>query len=499
MAAVLPARVTSAVAAIVVGLLPGVPVAAADPAAVAGLVPAAWRLETVQLHDGRRLEGLVTSPDSDDPTSEVAFVQIVEPRGRPRELIVWPPLAAARVTGVERLPPAEHAELARRVAELRGHASRRHAAETAVALTRADEDAPWRYHGPRFTVESTAAPRLTRQSIVHLEQVFAALEALVPPTPRPPTVPPTTAADPDPATIRIVLCGTAAEYRQLREALAVRAEHPAFYVPARGLLVAGSDMPAVVEQEQAAADSLALAERRLLERDRAFTVDIRALAADLEGRGVPAPKRAEILHLARTRWQRERDEWLGEIAAARRDNRARVAEARSQFFARLTHEAWHAYADRRVASGRRRSLPGWLDEGLAQVFETAPLDAGEMRLDAPDPTRLKALQELLGRPAAPSLAALVTGDPASFLVSHGTGRQESRDRYLLAWGLALDLAILDPVLSPESLEKLAAEGSAPAETDGPSARIAEFERLVGMPMDRFETAWRRRILATRAR
>lgn len=452
-----------------------------------GLAPAAWRLETVRLYDGRRLDGIVTSPETGDPAAAVGFVQILEPRGRPRELITWPPLAAARVATVERLPPAEHAELARRVADLRGRASRRHAAETAVSLRRAEEDGPWRYEGAWFTAESTADPRLTRQAIVHLEHVFGALEALVPP-----------ATSVDPAAVRVVLCGTAAEYRKHRESYSVRADHPAFYVPARGLLVAGSDMPAVVEREQAAADSLALAERRLLDRDRAFADDVRRLATDLERQGMPAAKRAEIVHLARTRWQRERDEWLGEIADARRDNQARVAEARGHFFARLAHEAWHAYADRRLATGPRRPLPGWLDEGLAQVFETAPLEAGEMRLDAPDPVRLKALQELLARPVPPSLAELVRSGPELFLVAHGTGWQTSRERYLMAWGIALDLAILDPVLSRQALERLSTAPATPGADDAED-RIAEFERLVAAPVHAFEQAWRRRLLAARVR
>lgn len=501
MAAFLPGRGTTvrpaAGAAVVVafawGLSPGA-LAAAEPAGTPGLTPAAWRIETVRLHDGRRLEGLVVSPDAGDPTAAVEFVQIIAPRGRPRELITWPPLAAARVASVERLPPSEHAELAGRVAELRGRASRRHAAETAVALSRADEDAPWRYAGAWCTVESTADPRLTRQAIVHLEQVFAALEALVPPT-----------AVPDPAALHVVLCGTAAEYRSLRESLGVRAEHPAFYAPARGLLVAGSDMPAVVAQEQAAGDSLTLAERRLLDRDGAFANDLRRLAADLERQGMPATQRAEIVQLARTRWQRERDAWFGEIAAARRDNQARVAAAKEQFFARLTHEAWHAHADRRLAPHASRPLPGWLDEGLAQVFETAPLDAGEMRLDSPDPVRLKMLRELLERPAPPGLAEIIGSGPERFLVGHGTGRRESHDRYLLAWGLALDLVILDPVLSREALERLCTAPKASdvasdvASGDAAEGRVADFERLVGMPLDRFEAAWRRRLRDARSR
>jgi hypothetical protein len=455
-----------------------------------GLATARWKLESITLHDGRCLEGLIVEPAAaggpHDPLAPIGFVQIVQPPGRAMELITWAPINATRIAAIERLPDADHALLTQRVDTFRNHRGRQHAAETAVTLLRDDEDEPWRYAGRWFTIDSTADPSLTRKAVVLLEQVFTALEALVPPA-----VP----AGEEVAPLQVKLCGTASEYRAVQESLGIEAEHPAFYLPARGLLVAGSDMPAMIEQERNAADSLAITEREISDRDRTFETEVRRLAGDLEKQGMPAGKRAEIVQLARNRWQRERDEMLAQVVTARRDNAARVAEARRGFAARLTHEAWHAYANRRLGGSERRPLPLWLDEGLAQVFETAALEAGELRLDAPDPIRLKALQELLAGRDAPPLVDLLRAGQGQFLVGHAGGRKASQQSYLMAWGLAFHLAVLEPVLAPTSL---AAICEPPVEGDA-STRVVEFERLVGMPIADFDTAWRRRMLALRPR
>lgn len=456
-----------------------------------GLATPRWRLESLSLHDGRRLEGLVVDPSADegsrDTAARIGFIQIIQLPGRAMELITWAPISAARIAAIERLPDAEHVLLAKRVDEFRGRRGRQHEAETAVTLLRADEDEPWRCTGRWFTIESTADPGLTRKAVVRLEQVFAALETLVP----------SAALQNEPTTpLRVTLCGTALEYRDIQERLGIEAEHPAFYVPAQSLLVAGSDLPAMIEQERAAADRLTITERQISERDRSFEADVRRLAVDLEKQGMSGGRRSEIVQLARNRWHREREEMLASVAAARRDNASRVEDARRTFAARLTHEAWHAYADRWLAGGGRRILPLWLDEGLAQVFETAPLEAGEWRLDAPDPVRLKLLQELLTGGECPALADVVGADSSQFLVGHAGGRTASQRSYLMAWGLAFHLALLEPVLTPASLAEICRADGGSGEKREPRA---EFERLVGMPLEAFEQIWRRRMLGLRPR
>lgn len=459
-----------------------------------GLATPAWPLEVITLNDGRRLEGLVVDGpgqpvQSGMPAEPVGFVQVIRPPGRPMYLIAWSPISPARISMVQRLPPAERQLLARRVADFRDRRGAWHTALTAVKLTRDDEDEPWRYRGPWFALSSTADPQLTREAVVRLEQVFSALESLVPPL-QP------AAGTRDPLEVRI--CGTVEEYRGVQARLGVRSDPPALYSPTRRLLVAGSDAPALVEQEKAAADELAAAERRLDDRDRGFEKDVRGLAADLERQGIAAGARGEIVKAARRRWQRERAEIAARIVAARRENAASVEAARREFFARLAHEAWHAYADLRLVRPGGGSLPHWLDEGLAQVIETAPLEAGELRLDAADPLRLRALQQALSGPRPPGVKEALEAGDEQFLSGHGRsgqgGRDDtSREAYLMAWGLAFHLAILEPVLSREAIAGLA---DAAGRGDAPG-RATEFERLVGRPLSEFEPAWRRRLLVAR--
>lgn len=444
---------------------------------VRGLATAPWKLEAIELKDGRRLEGLIAAPPADAADEDVFFVQVVRPPGRPMYLITWGPLAAERVLHFQRLQADEHDRLADRIHAFRADRERRINAETTIDLSRADEGEPWKYAANEFVLESTADPGVTREAALRLTQVFGALETLVPPM----------VAQGPPTTVR--LCGTIAEYRGQQEALGIRVANPAFFVPARRLLVAGSDMSALVSQRRTAAAANAMAARRLEVLDRQLGERLKALAADLERQGVPAAQRADVVQKARTRWLLERTADEARIEAADRENEAHVAAARRSFYARLAHEAWHAYAETRLRLPDAPGLPPWLDEGLAQVVESAPLEAGELRLDAADQSRLAALQALLRDGAAPPLADILRADAAAFIAGHAAATEASGRAYLVAWGLAFDLAVAEPLLTPRAIAALSRSAGGDA--------VARFEQLTGMPLDRFEPAWRRRITAVR--
>jgi len=449
-------------------------VVAADPAG--DLATAPWRLEAIELVDGRRLEGLVVDGQGGIPgpgADDIGFVQVIRPSGRPMHLISWPPFPADTVRLVTRLPEPAHRELAARVEAFRAGARRREQA-AAVQLVTTSADGPWRYEGPAFRLESTADPMLTREAVVRLELVLEALAALVPP-------------GVDAASFQVRLCGSVAEYRRLQDELGLRIENPACYLPGRRLLVAGSELSALVAQQKTAADLLEAARQSYAALDKTLEARIRSLAADLQAQGVPADRRAEVVRLARLRWSRERGEEMARIEAARRDNDAAVTLARRRFDARLAHEAWHAYADGRLRQPAAPGLPAWLDEGLAQVIETAPVEAGEVRLDAPDLERLARLQELLRAGGVPPIADLLTGGQEVFVAGHAG--DERALSYLVAWGLALDLAVARPVLSKARIARLTEAGE-----DDP---LGQFETLVEMSVDQYDRSWRTRMLALR--
>jgi hypothetical protein len=450
-----------------------VAVAAAGAAEPAGLATSAWTLESVTLDDGRRIEGLIEPPAADG--AGLRMVQVIRPPGRPISVVRWPPLDERRLRSVVRLPAAEHEELARRVHAFLDDRRRAAVAEQAVTLARDREDGPWRYTGPAFDLSSTADAQLTRRAVVALEQVLGGLEALVPPGDRPPR-----------SRIEVRLCGAAAEYRQAQRELGVSLDSPAFYVPIRSLIVAGGEFLTVAKAAAAEEETLTAVARTYERLDATLEERVRTLAAELEAQGVAPRDRAELVRRARLRWERERTAELDRLAAARRALAVRVRRSWDAFRRRLAHETWHAYADTRLRDGAAAGLPIWLDEGLAQIVETAPLEAGDLRLDAPDPDRLRALQALLQDGTSPPLAEILAAGQERFIGAHdGTAADRGR-AYLVAWGLALDVAMLRPVLVRDAATWVRDD-----------ATVAAFESLTGETLDRYEPAWRQRILALR--
>ncbi len=62
-------------------------------------------------------------------------------------------------------------------------------------------------------------------------------------------------------------------------------------------------------------------------------------------------------------------------------------------FAQLYHEAFHAYVENYVCPPADVTLPHWLNEGLAQIFEAGQMEGDSLRIDAPDRKRLVQLQD----------------------------------------------------------------------------------------------------------
>ena len=123
-------------------------------------------------------------------------------------------------------------------------------------------------------------------------------------------------------------------------------------------------------------------------------------------------------------------------------------EATARLFALLYHEAFHAYvatfvypplkADDVRAGKGTGELPRWLNEGLAQIFETAVVEVGELRADRPDPDRLQRTKDRLkgknGGALVPLGDLLTTGRDA-FLATHADQKLASDRAYLTCWAL----------------------------------------------------------------
>lgn len=432
----------------------------------------AWSFDEVVLTNGAKFQGLLLS----ESAAGIRFQVVSRPPGRPT-VTLTSFFTTAEVARLKRLSEAERAVLRDRLAELdpngEGERLRMESLELVAVPWEGQpvdaKPAAWQYDSDYFTLLSTGSDELTRRSAVRLEQIYTAFTRFLPPT-----------VEGRPT--RILLATDPHEYRALLgplgEALLL---NPAVYDPVGNRILCGSDLKRLGAELQAArvhhAQQLAGLDRYAKELTRLYR------GAELEQ------------FLRPVRRERER------LIAAERANGQKFDAATRRVFAVLYHEAFHAYVGTFVfpplkpeavrAGQGTGELPRWLNEGLAQVFETAVVEAGELRADAPDRDRLARVHDALRGKTPPGLlplAELLTLAPEAFLASHA-GQKAAADRaYLTSWALAYYLTLERRLIgTPAFRDYLVAVNS------GGDPRRA-FARLVGQELDAFERDWHTHLL-----
>jgi hypothetical protein len=433
-----------------------------------------WPLEQVWLKGGKQYRGLLLEKTE----RQLEFAEIVRARGKPMSAIIHA-FSPGEVTSYQQLPADERARLQERFATLRNRALIEAGRMEAVHLGSVQRDGLdyLLYDGPWFTMLSTADEPTTRRSIVRIEQTFRAYRQILPPRVQ------------QVSSFRIYLYGSTAEYRAQLTRWQVEIEHPAFYSPERNVIVAGTDLDRFGAELAA---SLAENERtkneiRGLKSSHEQTLS--QVAADMKKSGFgPDDIEAEV-RARRSAWNQQQAKLEREIEQAEQKNAEKFDEVARAMFRRLNHEAFHAYLENYVFPHGRYALPRWLNEGLAQVFEHAQLDADTLRIDAPARDLLPRLQaDLKKQPLA--LADLLRDDES--LVAAHRNNDATRRRYLYAWGLAYYLAFQRSGLGTQGFEAYVAKS---AETR--ISPIARFERFVATPLPEFEQQWRKEMLQLR--
>ncbi|MBX7103505.1 MAG: DUF1570 domain-containing protein [Gemmataceae bacterium] len=354
-----------------------------------------WAFDVVRLRNGTEFRGLI-SGESD---KEIRFTVVRRSPGRPTVCLPTT-FRKSELETISRLSATERTELADRLRDIADSTKSGQTREQTLELVK--EKGDWlRYQSGQFVLRSDASSEVVRRAAVRLEQIYAAYDRYFPV--RRPGAPPTT----------ITIFRNREEYDALLRAEKRTFANRAFYEPATRRIVAASDL------DRFGAD---------LEKVR---LEHKQLRADLDKQEAALEKlykAPELLrHVQPIRDTRRR------IEQADRQNELAFDQSNRRLFATLYHEAFHAYADAFVYPAEETPLPRWLHEGLAQVFESAIVEGGELRVGHADAQRLAQAKSLARKKQLPSLQDLLQSGPKHFSTQLPTDAQEADAYYLAAW------------------------------------------------------------------
>jgi hypothetical protein len=437
---------------------------AALPAPAAPPATPDWSFDVLTLKKGPVHKGLLL----EETEAGVRFKIIRRVPGRPT---VWLTVAFQRadIQKLQKLSDEERAALKAKLEEIdpspEAEARRVEKLDLKVVDWQGKKDAGLRYDSDYFSLVSDAPEEIVRRAAYRLENVYAAYARFLPP--RYPGGSPTA----------IYVHQTFAGYQKAvpgGEAI----KNPAFYDPAANRVVCGTDL-------QKLGDDLARFRqeaRRALDELARQEAEVRRLY----GKKPELPRHLQPIQESRA-----------QIERVAKSNEAAFERATRQLFQTLYHEAFHAYVGCFVyppAKGRDDcpgELPRWLNEGMAQVFETAVFEAGELRLGRADRNRLDKALDALAKREFPPLKDILAAGPKVFVVAHAGQRPEADRAYVATWAAAAYLMFDRRVLGSADLDEFVTAVNCGKDP------LRAFEALVGQPPAEFEKGlhgWLKRLL-----
>ena len=378
-----------------------------------------WKFDVLELADGSVHRGLVLA-ESD---VEIEFVEIVRPPGKPMFAVIRP-VAPDQVAKKALVSGEDRTRLGVRFQQFRNRARIEAGRMENVSLHKTvdSEGDFWTYKGPWFQLESTADQTVVRRCVVRAEQIFGAYRQLLPPEREHRTG------------LRLLIFGSTDEYQKhLRESgLAIAS--PAWFSEAQNLVVAGGELNTFSRRLRQTQSQNEEVRRQYKTLKNAFPGRLASLIQQMKQRGYSSAQIEQEVKLRSAAWQREYDEAMSRLDLAAVQNEAAFAEVTGQMFAQLYHEAFHAYVENYVCPQEGVTLPHWLNEGLAQIFEAGQVEADSLRIDAPDRKRLAQLQNDLRGEHPLTVRDVVLADEQDFL--NPSSSRSAQRYYLYSWGLA---------------------------------------------------------------
>jgi hypothetical protein len=418
----------------------------------------AWKFDVIHLKNGRVFRGLIL----EETPAAVRFQDVRQRAGKQTFLLCTPTFARAEIARIDRLTDADRATLKSRLQEIgpsgRGQQERLEQLELESIPWEGRADAGRRYRSEFYTLESDAPEEIVRGTALRLEQIYAAYARFLPPRGdgREPTA--------------VILFRSGDEYVAWLKSKGHNFVNLAYYNPASNRIVCGWDLVRLGD-ELARVRGLHQQLRKDLDRQEAALLKLYRGSKDMARHIQPIRDLRQKINLADTR------------------NEAEFNKATQQLFAVLYHEAFHAYLAGWVYPPPGPEVPRWLNEGLAQIFETAIVEAGDLRVGHADENRLGKAKEAARQNLLVPVEQLLRAEAKQFQAAHAGDRKETGQYYLTAWATAFHLTFERRLLGTTALDEYVRAQKADVEPR------AAFEALVGCPLEQYEQELRRYVLA----
>ncbi len=228
-------------------------------------------------------------------------------------------------------------------------------------------------------------------------------------------------------------------------------KNPAFYSPDRKMIVAGCNVAGYEQYVKNARKYYDKLKTQLSEykvRIREARADIRRQVSEYNRRifkaGKTTPQGAALFQHIRDqerKWQLALGKQENaakkveeEIHRLNVKNDVQFKEVTKSMFETLYHEGFHGFVDNFLFDDRRAKLvPRWMHEGLAQYFETARVEGGNMILGQVDRRRM-AMLRVWGKDGSLKPISRMLGAGAEGFIVHDISNLENSTRhYLQSW------------------------------------------------------------------